>query len=160
VVVDTVQRVLSIAAPLALTIGVIIALLQFRHQRHLRELEIVMRLYATFGEEQFLRHYRRVAGWRYETFAAYREKDDPEDYISLMVVSVFFENMGLLLKRRFARIELLDDLLSGPILEIWPKVEPVWVGLRQEHGQPSWAEWFEFFHDAMARRMAATQEGR
>ena len=147
------------AAPLALIIGVVIALFQFRHQRHLRELEIVMRLYSTFGEEQFLRHFRRVAGWKHETYAAYRQRNDPDDYISLMVVSVFFENMGLLLKRRFAPIHLLDDLLSGPILEIWPKVEPVWAGLHKENHQPSWAEWFEYFHDAMARRMAGSKRG-
>jgi hypothetical protein len=71
-----------------------------------------------------------------------------------MVVSVFFENMGLLLRRNFAPITLLDDLLSGPILEIWPKARPVRVGLRKEHNQPSWAEWGEFSHDAMAHRMA------
>jgi len=62
----------------------------------------------------------------------------------VLVVSVFFENMGLLLKRRLAPIALLDELLSGPILEIWPKARPIWVGLRQEHRHPAWAEWFEF----------------
>ena len=76
------------------------------------------------------------------------------------VVSVFFENMGLLLKRKFARITLLDDLVSGLVLEIWPKVQPVWVGLRADYNQPSWSEWFEFFHDAMARRMAKLNQGQ
>lgn len=99
-------------------------------------------------------HYRRVASWRYDSYEAYRQKNDPDDCVSLMVVSVFFENMGLLLRRKFAPITLLDDPLSGPILEIRPKVRPVWVGLRKEHNQPSWAEWGEFFHDAMADRMA------
>jgi hypothetical protein len=153
VVLDTIQRVLSLAASLALITGVLVALLQLRNQQRLRELEIVMRLYSTFGEENFVRHFRRVSGWQYETYAAYQQRSDPEDYISLMVVSVFFENMGLLLKREFAPITLLDDLLSGPVLHAWPKVAPVWAGLREEHSQPSWAEWFEFFHDAMRRRM-------
>jgi len=82
-----------------------------------------------------------VANWQYDTYAAYRQKNEPEDWISLMVVNVFFENMGLLLKRKFASIHLLDDLLSGPILDIWPKVKPFWVELRKEHKQTSWAEW-------------------
>jgi hypothetical protein len=151
---DTIQRILSIAASLAVIIGVVIALLQLRNQQRLRQLEIVMRLYSSFGEEVFVRHYHRVANWKYKTYAAYRKKGSPADFISLFVVSVFFENMGLLLKRRLAPIDLLDDLLSGPILEVWPKARPVWIGLRKEHNQPSWAEWFEFFHDAMARRMA------
>lgn len=95
-----------------------------------------------------------MAARRYDSYEVHRQKNDPDDYISLRVVSVFFENMGLLLRRTFAPITLLDDLLSGPILEIWPKVKPVWDGLRKEHHQPSWAEWEEFFHDAIADRMA------
>ena len=151
---DTLQHILAPAASLALIAGVIIATLQFRNQQHLRELEIVMRLYATFGEEHFVRHYLRVSKWPYKTFEAYREKGDPEDLVSLMVVSVFFENMGLLLKRGYAPLPLLDDLLSGPVLDSWPKVAPIWSGLRAQFNQPSWAEWFEFFHDEMANRMA------
>jgi hypothetical protein len=68
--------------------------------------------------------------------------------------------MGLLLKRRLAPIELLDDLLSRPVLEAWPKVCPVWIVLRDEYHQPSWAEWFEFLHDEMARRMTQLEGGR
>jgi hypothetical protein len=159
-VLDTIERVLTIAAPLAIIIGVIIALLQLRNQQRLRQLEVVMRLYATFGEEGFLRHYRRVASWKYKTYAAYRKKNSPDDYISLLVVSVFFENMGLLLKRKLAPIDLLDDLLSGPILEAWPKTRPIWLGMRAEHNHPAWAEWFEYFYDAMARRMVQLHEDR
>jgi len=160
VTLDTIQLVLSIAAPLAVLIGVIIALLQLRNQQRLRQLEIVMRLYSTFGEEGFVRHYQRVSSWKYKTYAAFRKKNKPDDFISLLVVSVFFENMGLLLKRKLAPIDLLDDLLSGPILEAWPKTRPVWVGLRKEHNHPAWAEWFEYFHDAMAKRMLQLNESK
>jgi hypothetical protein len=150
---ETIQRFLNIGAPVAISLGVIIALLQFRNQQHLRQLEIVMRLYSTFGEENFVRHFLKVSSWQYRTYEDYRRKNDPEDYVSLMVVSVFFENMGLLLKRKWVPIELLDDLLSGPLLDVWPKVKPIWDGMRKEYEQPSWAEWFEYFHDAMALRM-------
>ena len=158
--VDAIQRILSIAASLAVIIGVIIALLQLRNQQRLRQLDIVMRLYSSFGEEDFVRHYHRVASWKYKTYAAYGKKNSLDDYVSLVVVSVFFENMGLLLKRGLAPIDLLDDLLSGPILEAWPKARPIWVGLRKEHDHPAWAEWFEFFHDAMVRRMAQLNRNR
>src|SRR4030067_1499034 len=114
-IVDTSQRILSIAAPLAVLIVVLIALLQLRNQHRLRQLEIVMRLYASFGQEGFIRHYRRVAGWKYKTYAAFRKRNNPDDYVSLLVVGVFFENMGLLLKRKLAPIELPDDPAFGPL---------------------------------------------
>ena len=55
---------------------------------------------------------------------------------------------------RYAPMPLLDDLLSGPVLDSWPKVAPIWSGLRGEFNQPSWAEWFKFFYEEMAKRMA------
>src|SRR3972149_2068852 len=151
---EFIQQVFAAAAPLAVTVGVIIALLQLRNQNRLRQIDTVMRLYSSFGQEAFLRHFERVTSWSYDTYEAYRENSTPDDQISLMVVGVFFENMGLLLKRRLAPLALLDDLLSGPILLAWPKARPIWVGLRAQYNQPSWAEWFEFFYDAMVKRMA------
>ncbi|HEX3928418.1 MAG TPA: hypothetical protein VHW65_10505 [Gemmatimonadales bacterium] len=149
---DTMEHVLAIAASVSVIIGVIVALLQLRSQGSVRQAELAIKLYSSFGEEGFVRHFNRVLHWQYPTYEAYRDKHEPEDYTSLMVVSVFFENMGLLLKRGLAPIDLLDDLLSGPVLAAWPKVRPIWDGLRDEHDQQSWAEWFEFLYKAMARR--------
>jgi len=159
-VLDTIQRILSVAASVALISGVVIAILQLRHQTRIRQEEIAMRLYSVFGEESFVRHYQHVSRWSYATFADYRDKGTADDHTSLMVVSVFFESMGLLLKRRLAPIELLDDLLSGPVLDAWPKVAPIWAGLREEYHQPSWAEWFEYLHDEMALRMKRLRDTR
>src|SRR3989304_5977869 len=80
--------------------------------------------------------------------------------MSLMVVSVFFENMGLLYKRKLAPLELLDDLLSGPIISSWEKVQPLWIGLRAQYGQAQWAEWFELLNDAIVDRLAQLEGQR
>jgi len=151
---EVIQHALAIAAPLAIIVGVIIALLQLRGQNRLRQFDTVMRLFLTFGQETFLHHFRRVTTWKYETYEAFQKQATEDDHVSLMVVSVFFENMGLLYKRRLAPLELLDDLLSGPIISCWQKVEPIWIGLRAEYGQPQWAEWFELLNDAMVERLA------
>jgi len=150
----TIQRVLAIAAPLAVTLGVIIAILQLRNQTRLRQLEIVMRLYSSFGQEDFVRHYNRLSSWKFKTYAQYRKKATREDAAALFVVGVFFENMGLLLKRGLAPIALLDDLLSGPILQTWPILSPIALGLRQTQNHAAWFEWFEYLHNQMAARVA------
>jgi hypothetical protein len=148
------QQILSVAAPLAVTAGVIVALLNLRNQYRLRQFDTVMRLYSHFGEDAFVRHFNRVTNWSYDTYDAYLEKRTEDDYISLTVVTVFFEGMGLLLKRKLAPIDLIDDLLSGPILLAWPKTQPIWVGFRAQYNVPAAAEWFEFLYYAMARRLA------
>jgi hypothetical protein len=150
---DTLQQTLTIVAPLAVTLGVVIGLQQLRNQNRLRQIDTVMRLYSAFGQEAFLRHFRRVTTWDYGSYEAFRKRKGDDDYVSLLVVSVLFENMGLLCKRNLAPIDLIDDLLSGPILAAWDKARPIWVGLRAEHGQPQWAEWFEYLHNAMVERL-------
>ena len=151
---ETFQQILAVAAPLAITLGVIVALLNLRNQYRLRQIDTVMRLYSHFGEDTFVRHFNRVTNWNYETYEAYLKKRTEDDYISLTVVTVFFEGMGLLLKRKLAPIDLIDDLLSGPILLAWPKARPIWVGFRSQYAVPAAAEWFEFLHHAMVERLA------
>lgn len=151
---DTIHQILDIAAPIVAIIGVTIALTQLRGQNRLRQMDTVMRLFTSFGEETFQRHYRRVTTWKFDTYEAFKKKATEDDHVSLMIVSIFYENMGLLYKRKLAPLELLDDLNSGPIITSWRKVKPIWVGLRAEFEQPQWSEWFEMLSDAMAKRLA------
>jgi len=157
---DVIQQALATAAPLAVIIAVIIALLQLRGQNRLRQFDTVMRLFTSFGQDSFIRHYRRVTTWKYDTYEAFKKKATEDDHVSLMVVSVFYENMGLLYKRRLAPLELLDDLNSAPIISSWQKVKPIWVGLRAEYGQPQWVEYYEMLSDAMVERLTRLEGKR
>ena len=157
---DVIQKALATAAPLAVIIAVIIALLQLRGQNRLRQFDTVMRLFTSFGQDSFIRHYRRVTTWKYDTYEAFKKKATEDDHVSLMVVSVFYENMGLLYKRRLAPLELLDDLNSAPIISSWQKVKPIWVGLRAEYGQPQWVEYYEMLSDAMVERLTRLEGKR
>lgn len=150
---ESTQQALTAGASVAVTVGVAVALLQLRGQNKLRQIDLVMQLFASFGEESFIRHYQRVTSWPFESYAAFRESATEEDRISLMVVSVFFENMGLLYRRGLAPLDLLDDLLSAPVITTWKKVEPIWAGMRAEFNQPQWVEWFELLNNALRKRL-------
>ena len=152
------KELLAIVTPLAVAVGVIIALLQLRNNYRLRQIDTVMRLYSHFGDDSFVRHFSRVTNWDYGTYEDYLARRTDDDYISLTVVTVFFEALGLLLKRRLAPLDLIDDLLSGPIILAWPKVEPIWVGFRAQYGVPAAAEWFEYLHGAIVQRLARLKE--
>lgn len=151
---DSFQQALAAAAALAVAVGVVIALLELRGQNRLHQIDTVMRLFSSFGEESFLHHYRRVTSWPFASYEDFREGATEDDHVSLMVVSVFFENMGLLYRRKLAPIDLLDDLLSAPIVTTWQKVRPIWDGMRAEYSQPQWVEWFELLNDAIVARVA------
>ena len=157
---DLIQQALAIAAPTAVIAGVMVALFQLRNQNRLRQFDTVMRLFSTFGQPSFLPHYRRVTTWKYDTYEAFKKSASEDDHLSLMVVSVFYENMGLLYKRNLAPLELLDDLNSAPIISSWRKLKPIWAGLRVEYGQPQWVEFYEMLSDAMAERLTRQDRKR
>ncbi len=91
--------------------------------------------------------------WEYKSFQDFDSRAAPEDYVAWFVVSVFFENMGLLLKRGLAKIDLLDDLLSGPTIQSWEKTEPIAVGYRKKNDKPQIDEWYEYLYKAMKKRL-------
>lgn len=157
---DDMQQVLAIAAPIVAMVAVVIALFQLRNQSRLRQFDTVMRLFLAFGEERFQHHYRRVTTWEFDRYDVFKEKATEDDNVSLMIVSVFYENMGLLYKRKLAPLELLDDLNSAPIITSWTKLKPIWFGLRAEHGQPQWVEYYELLAEDMIKRLASIPPSR
>ncbi len=140
--------------------GVSVAIFQLRHFHTLRKFDVVVRLYSTFGEESFQRNYWRLMNWNFKSFEDFDSRSQLEDYVAFTVVGIYFENMGLLLKRGLAKIDLLDDLLSGPIIQSWEKSEPIAVGYRKKHEKPQILEWYEYLYKTMKSRLIDLGEER
>jgi hypothetical protein len=152
-----VRDLLTLAGPIALIVGVAVALFQLRDLRRLRQMEVVMRLFDRFDDDSFQRHFQRLSRWTYRDFADFERRAKAEDWITLYSVGAYFENMGLLYKRKLARIELLDDIMSGPLTASWRKTAPIWTGARRKYQQPMLAEWFELLATDMEKRLARLQ---
>lgn len=59
-------------------------------------------------------------------------------------VTMSFETMGLMVYRGFASKSLAFDLAGGIMGVMWRKLHVWQATMRDEQGQPSWAEWFEW----------------
>jgi len=113
-----------------------------------------MQLFDRFDDEAFQRHYQRLSRWTYRNLDEFERRAREVDWIALYSVSAYFENMGVLYKRRLAPIELLDDIMSGPLTTGWRKAAPIWEGYRRKHNRPMMAEWFELLATDMEKRLA------
>jgi hypothetical protein len=151
--ISTLKDILAVLAPIAVIVGVIIALIQLRNQSRLRQFDTVMHVYSTFGDEAFQRHFQRVLSWQYTTSQQFEKEAKPEDLVSMWVVAVLFENIGLLYKRKLVPLNLLDDLLSGPLIRAWERSEPIAIGMRVDLNLPQMWEWFELLYKEMRDRM-------
>ena len=124
------REILGTLSSLAVLVGVGVAILQLRGLRAQRQTEAVLRAYMPFLEENLTRAYWRVHNWSYTSFEQFEREATLDDWTDLDQVTTFFEMMGVLYKRRMAKLDLLDDLFAGSLVLSWTKVAPLVRGYR------------------------------
>jgi hypothetical protein len=147
-----ITEISAIVAAAGVLVGVVYYILDMRHQSKMRQTDMVMRLYATFGSTEFLKAYQTIMGAEFEDYEDYlkRYSTNADVRLALMSVGTYFEGIGMLVKRRLVSMDLIDDLLNANILSVWKKMKPVAEGMRKKVPQ-SW-EWFEYLYDEMKKR--------
>lgn len=74
-----------------------------------------------------------------------------------VIVNTSFETMGLLVFRRIADYDIVEQLAGGMVVMLWRKLD-MWVAaVRDEQSQPTWAEWFQWLAELSAPRKSSTQ---
>jgi len=143
--------VLSVSAIVAaggVLVGVILTVLELRNLSKARQTDLVMRLYSTFGSKEFLEDWQKVMGNEYENYNDFVNK-----YGSWTPqVGLFFEGLGVLLRRKLIDISLVDDLFTGGINMLWNKSKPVIMDARVQMNYPQYGEWFEYLYNEMKKR--------
>ena len=68
-----------------------------------------------------------------------------ENHINAAIlIMTSFETVGLLVFRRIAPFDLVNDLVGGIVTTMNRKLSRVLQGIREEQNQPSWGEWFQW----------------
>ena len=128
---------------------------QIRNQLRLRKTDLVMRLYSTFDSLEFQRAFHTIY-WA-----------DFHDYDSAMAITCgerqvwsyvlcFYDQVGVLLRRKLIDLDLVDDLLGNSTRQIWEKVAPAIREARDRY-DPRLHEHFEYLYDEITRRDAPVQ---
>jgi hypothetical protein len=152
-----VTEISAIVAAAGVLVGVAYYILDMRNQARMRQTDMVMRSYSTFGSPEFQKEYQLVMNLTFKNAEDYLQKYGmkPEIVAALYTVTVFFEGLGLLVKRRLTSIDLMEDILSGPVQTTWEKIGILVVALRARSGRSSAGEWFEYLYNEMKKREQA-----
>jgi len=75
-------------------------------------------------------------------------------------VGMFFEGIGILLKRELIDIELVDDMFTMPINETWLKMKDITSEIRKIRNQPTILEWFEYLYNEMKKREQKLEQSK
>ena len=129
-------------------------LLQIRHQTRLRQTDMVMRLYATFGSTEFQKAYQKMMGVEFLDYADFvnRYAASAEVLAASYSVGIFFEGIGVLASRKLIKMDLVDDLFTTPILDTWEKMKTLVEGRRERLRRPQTLEWFEYIYNELQKR--------
>ncbi len=112
-----------------------------------------MQLYSRWGEADFQHYYWLLHHWKFKDYLDFKQHASEEDWQAFESVGTLYEGLGLLLKRGIAKIDLLDDMMSGQIILTWEKMRPIVEGYRQDKGSPQTLEWFELLYRRMDERL-------
>ena len=144
-----VQTVSIAIASASVVAGVIYYAFQIRHQNKIRQTDLVMKLYSQFNNLEFQKVWEEVLNRQAKDYDDYHNK---YGLAEMTTVGMFFEGIGILLKRRLIGIELVDDMFTTPIKWTWEKTKDIILEARNVRNQPEILEWFEYLYNEMKKR--------
>jgi hypothetical protein len=139
----------AIIAAAGVLVGVLFTYEQVRDLVRNRQTELVMSLYRDFGNKDFQEAWQKIMSSEYKDYHDYAEKCGLDEAYQVVML---FEGIGTLLHMRLVNINLVQHLVSGPIISTWEKMKPVIEGHRQKMNQPQFCEWFEYLYNEMKKR--------
>lgn len=152
-----ITEISAILAAAGVMIGVVYYLLDIRNQSKMRQTSLVMGIYSKFGSKGFQAAWQEVLNREFKNYDDYvREHGLAE----VWMVGVLFEGLGLLVHRKLVSIDVVDDLVSGPVKYTWEKMKPVVEGYRLHFDRPQFYEWVEYLYNELERRGQRTKYGK
>jgi len=156
-----VTEISAILAAAGVLVGVIYYIMDMRNQARTRQTDLVMRLYATFSSSEFQDAWGKVR-------KRAREVEDMDDIYAFEEkvgglrefnqVSLFFEGVGILLKRKIVNNSMIDDLFGGAIERTWETVKAGIIKGRQQLNDPTIYYYFEYLYNEMKKREQKLQQ--
>jgi hypothetical protein len=146
-----IQTISIAVASAGVFLAAIYYIFQIRHQKKMRQSDLVLRLYATFGSKEFQEHWAEFIKGDYKDYNDFvkkyniRSNPAPES-------TYLFEALGVLLKNKLIDISLVDDLFTGPSKWFWEKLKPIAEDTRKKLNYPQYAEHIEYLYNEMKKR--------
>jgi len=161
--VSEIQTVSIAVASAGVFVAAVYYVLQIRHQSRLRQTDLVMRLYDRFSSNEFQVAWQKVRTSDVEKYSAHAISDHPkgahalsdypkELYFAVNKVCLFFEGVGILLRRRVTDTRMIEDLFGGTVIRAWESVKSAVEGARHQLNDPEIYYYFEYLYNEVKKR--------
>jgi len=150
-----ITEISAVVAAAGVLVGVAYYILDMRNQTKLRQSDLLMRMHLAFSSRERCDATLKMGSANYEDFDDFVKKyghpfaEGPVQTEFLMM-SMFFEGIGVLAKKKLVDIDLVAELFSVNL--VWEKVKPIAEGLRKQLNTPKVYEWFEYLSNETKKR--------
>jgi hypothetical protein len=140
-------------------------ILQIRHQSKVRQTDLLLRIYSTFGTEEFQKALTKTFNMEFKDYNDFVKKyssptgflEKPES-IGMGTVNILFEEIGVLLSRKLIDLGLVDDLFGYVAIVVWEKIKPAVEGWRKQFQIPRSLQQFEYLYNELKKREQKLQQ--
>jgi hypothetical protein len=158
-----ITEISAVVAAAGVLVGVVYYILDMRNQSRMRQTDLVMRLYDRFSSNEFQVAWQKVRTSDVEKYSAHAISDHPkgahalsdypkELYFAVNKVCLFFEGVGILLRRRVTDTRMIEDLFGGTVIRAWESVKSAVEGARHQLNDPEIYYYFEYLYNEVKKR--------
>jgi hypothetical protein len=147
----TLANIAEILGALTIVGGVVFAVAQIREFRTQRREVVAVELIRSFHSPEFAHSVNLVLELPDGVSAEELRSRGPEYERAAVTVSTTYETIALLVFREMTSFSMARDLTGGLAIVMWRKLVRWTDSIRAEQDQPSWAEWFQWLADQLAR---------
>jgi hypothetical protein len=147
----TLANIAEILGALTIVGGVVFAVFQIREFRTQRRETTAIELIRSFHDPQLAQAVNLIRELPDGVSSEELRSRGREYESAAVMVSTTYEAIGLLVFRRMTSFSLARELTGGLAVVMWRKLARWTEEIRQELAQPSWAEWFQWLAEQLAR---------
>lgn len=148
----TPAEIAEIISASAVVVGLIFAIIQVRHMRAARRREAALELLHSCQTLEFAEALHLISRIPANLPKAELEKQVGDRMGLVYSMMGTWESLGILVHRREVELELVADLLSGPIVMSWRTLERFVREERQDLRRDTPSEWFQWLAERIMER--------
>ena len=142
-----IQTVSIAVASASVTVAAIYYVWQIRHQTKMRQTDLLVRLFSTMINKDWLEAWEKVRDREIIDYSDYKKK---YGFVEANQVYLFYDQLGRLLQKGLIDIAFLP-LETGQISITWEKLKPILEGSRKRFNEPKLGSGFEYLYNEMQR---------
>jgi len=150
-----IQTISVAIASASVVAGIVYYAFQIRHQTRMRQMDLLMRIYLTWGSEDMKKALQDVFALEFKDYDDFMKKYGlgSQAWVDIDKVGWFMNGIGFLVHEKFVSIKLVLGLFHAQgWMMMWEKLKPVIEGVRKKFGFPESYAWFEYLYSEVKKR--------